>query len=393
MATIQTRNGSHRLLFQYSGRQHALTIGKVPEAEARQWKSRVEALLMRVKQNLLEVPRGCPITDFLLHDGKPPADPELAQARDTTLRQLRDAYLATVGNGSVEANTLYTAGIHLDHVEQTFGGGFPLAGMTLGKLQGHVTRRAKDVAPTTIKKELDTFRSAWRWGQRMKLVDMPYPSAGLVYPKTDEKPPFMTWAEVERRVKQGGDAGELWECLYLDTDQIAELLGFARAKKAAAWVYAMVATAAHTGARRSELMRMRVEDVDLSQGVLTIREKKRARGTRTTRRVPISPTLAEAMAGQIDRQDGRPYLFGDGVKPQSVQTAHKAFLRLVKGSKWDVLHGWHTLRHSFISALANKGVDQRIIDDFCGHSTEQQRRRYRHLFPHVTKAALASVFG
>jgi hypothetical protein len=28
-----------------------------------------------------------------------------------------------------------------------------------------------------------------------------------------------------------------------------------------------------------------------------------------------------------------------------------------------------------------------------GHSTEQQRRRYRHLFPDVTKTAVMDVFG
>jgi hypothetical protein len=38
-------------------------------------------------------------------------------------------------------------------------------------------------------------------------------------------------------------------------------------------------------------------------------------------------------------------------------------------------------------------VDQRIIDDLVGHSTEEQRRRYRHLFPDVKQQALLGVFG
>jgi integrase len=68
-------------------------------------------------------------------------------------------------------------------------------------------------------------------------------------------------------------------------------------------------------------------------------------------------------------------------------------MTLVKGSKWDVLKGFHILRHAFISALASNGVDQRIIDEFAGHSTEQQRRRYRHLLPQVTRDAIIGVFG
>jgi integrase len=57
-----------------------------------------------------------------------------------------------------------------------------------------------------------------------------------------------------------------------------------------------------------------------------------------------------------------------------------------------VLKGWHVFRHSFISALASKGVDQRIIDDLVGHSTKEQRRRYRHLFPDVKQQALMGLW-
>ena len=77
----------------------------------------------------------------------------------------------------------------------------------------------------------------------------------------------------------------------------------------------------------------------------------------------------------------------------TVQATHKALWRAIKGSKWSVVKGWHTFRHSFISALASKGIDQRIIDDFVGHQTDQQRVRYRHLFPNVTQAAIDGVFG
>jgi integrase len=63
-----------------------------------------------------------------------------------------------------------------------------------------------------------------------------------------------------------------------------------------------------------------------------------------------------------------------------------------KGRKWSVLNGWHVFRHSFISALASGGVDQRIINDILGHQTEEQRRRYRHLYPDVKQQAVLGVF-
>jgi integrase len=279
VASLQFRNGVYRLLFRFNGKQHTLPIGEVPLAEARQWKFRAENLLMRVEQRLLELPASVTIVDFIRFDGRPPIDPALAVRKDTTFNQLTEEYLKTVGNGAIELNTLANAKIHIKHLEKTLGKHFLLAGLTLGKLQGHITRRAPKVTAITIKKELDTFRTIWNWGLRMQWVDRPFPGSGLIYPKTDEKLPFMTWDEIERRVKPGGDPTILWECLYLNTLQIDKLLLYVREKAAPSWVFPMVVMAAHTGARRSEMIRATVEDFDLTAGYITIREKKRARGS------------------------------------------------------------------------------------------------------------------
>jgi hypothetical protein len=75
MAALQFRNGVYRLLFQYEGKQHTFSIGKIPLDEAKQWKARAENLIMRIRQGMLDVPRGVSIADFILHDGKPPVDP------------------------------------------------------------------------------------------------------------------------------------------------------------------------------------------------------------------------------------------------------------------------------------------------------------------------------
>lgn len=378
----------------HAGKRLTYTIGDVSTTEADQWKSRTENLLMRLRQNMLQIPRGVSVTDFILHDGHPPLDQDLASRNETTLHELRDGYVETFANGAIEKNTLYTAGIHLDHVETTLGKRLILSGLTLAKLQKHIDRRAKDdVAPVTIKKEIDTFRSAWNWGLRMRWVDQPFPAAGLVYSKIDEKLPFMTWQEIERRIKAGAHADQLWECLFLTDAEVAELLTYVKKKTAPAWVYPAVVMAAHTGARKSEIIRARVEDIDLAAGIATIREKKRAKGVRTTRRVPISTKLADALKPLIDQQQGKTYLFGNGDKPLSVQAMHQGFSRALKNSKWSVIKGWHTLRHSFICACACRAVDQRFIDEWVGHQTEAQKVRYRHLYPSVQAAARKSVFG
>ena len=391
MASLQCRNDFWRLLFRHDGKQYSYSIGPVPKTEATTWKGRIEHTLMRLDQGLLDWPPGISLIDFLKYDGKPPVDPALSVRKDTTLGDLSSQYLATVSNGAIEASTLATSKIHLAHIETTLGKRFILSGLTLGKLQGHIDRRIKSVSPVTIKKEIATFRCAWNWGHRAKLVQGEFPSRGLVYPKTDESLPYMTWKEIERRIKAGGDPKELWEALFLSVDEIEAVLNHVKQKESPAWVYPMLAMAAHTGARRSELMRARKEDVDLADSVITLREKKRQQGTRTSRRVPISVFLAKLLKPLLDGPG--PHLFGDGDQPLSRQATQEAFVSVRANSKWSVLKGYHVLRHSFISACASKGIDQRILDGWVGHQTEEQRRRYRHLYPNVQEAAIRSVFG
>ena len=97
-----------------------------------------------------------------------------------------------------------------------------------------------------------------------------WPGQKLVYKKTSEKPPFQTRAEIERRIARGGltaaQKKELWHALYLQTDETEEALKVIRQNAAHPWICPMVCTAAYTGARRSELIRMRVSDVDFEGG-------------------------------------------------------------------------------------------------------------------------------
>jgi integrase len=67
----------------------------------------------------------------------------------------------------------------------------------------------------------------------------------------------------------------------------------------------------------------------------------------------------------------------------------------LRGTPWCLLSrrdwfkvGFHTYRHSFASNLAAAGVDQRVIDEYMGHTTEAMRRHYRHLLPGARQAAI-----
>ena len=50
-------------------------------------------------------------------------------------------------------------------------------------------------------------------------------------------------------------------------------------------------------------------------------------------------------------------------------------------------------RHSFISLLAARGINQRVINELAGHTTEPMAQHYRHLIPDVKEAAIKKVLG
>ncbi len=407
MAALQERNGSYRILFRHHGKQFTFTLGKVSPDEAEAKAKQVDYLLLRIKQRLINVPPNADIVGFLAHDGHIPqaADGEPVQRNPVTLGGMADRYLATHANGTIEQNSLDTCRLHLSHFRRRLGEAFPLQELSPATLQDYVNTRAKDkVRPVTVKKEIATLRAAWNWGQPMKLTAGQFPGKWLRYPKETEKPPFQTWEEIESQVAAGANAS-LWDCLYLKLPEISELMKFVREHAHHPWLYPLFCFAAHTGARRSEMLRTLKRDVDFGSGTVLIREKKRQKGKVTSRRVPLSALLAKALKDWLAVHPGGDHLFAHrkhvirsrtkraAATPITKDEAHDHLKRVLAGSNWKVLRGYHALRHSFISALASRGVDQRIIDDFVGHQTDEQRRRYRHLYPSTKQNAIKSVFG
>src|SRR5580693_1454130 len=313
MASLQERNGSYRVLFCHHGKLHTFTIGKVEKDEAETKARQVDYLLMRLKQRLLVLPEGTDIVTFIEHDGKPPdSGPTLAAAprQAVTLSHLKDRYLATHGNGTIEANSLDTSKLHLGHFARILGDGFPLGELSLAKMQEYVNHRAKaKISPVTIRKEIATLRAAWNWGEPMDLTEGKFPNRGLRYPKADEKPPFMTMAEIERQIAAGGDPAVLWEAVYLLLPEIDELLKAVKERAIHPFIYPVFCFAAHTGARRSEILRAKVSDLDFAGETILIHEKKRIRGQRTTRRVPMTSLLQEALREWLAVHPGGPWLF------------------------------------------------------------------------------------
>ena len=171
------------------------------------------------------------------------------------------------------------------------------------------------------------------------------------------------------------------------------------------FIFPMFVFAAHTGARRSEILRSQVDDFDFQARTVLIREKKRNHDKSLTyRRVRMSDLLVKTMQEWFAQHPGGQHAICEPVKimrgktravgvPLTRSEAHDHLKRTLSGTKWARIRGFHVFRHSFASNLAAGGVDQRMIDEWMGHQTDEMRKRYRHLFPEQQQKAIDSVFG
>lgn len=409
MASIcrDKRYGTYYVRFRFGGRNYQRALKSSSRRHANATVARVEETIALIERGRISVPNNVDAGDFILADGN--LTTSVSEA-PKTLAELFDAYRDELPEGAKEKSTLKLEAIHEKHLLRHLGARNLVQTMSKADLQGYIKGRLQDeyrgktVKADTVKKEVATLRMVWNWGFGQGYIPLPPPTKGLVYPKADEKYPFMTYAEIMPVVSRTTDEEEiskLWESLYLTKEEIGEVLDDVDTNARSSYIYPMVVLAGHTGARRSELLRSQREDFDFQAGVVTFREKKRSKVNAITfRRVEMSDLVEDVMRQWLSSAEPGPtFTFSLRMSkrwrdiPVSVDSAHYQLQAALSDTRWSVLRGFHVFRHSFASALASAGTDERIIDLFLGHRTDAMRRRYRHLFPHVRKQAIASVFS
>lgn len=404
MAWLEKRSDTYRIVFRYDGRKFRHELKTESEREA-------NALLGRLEENLILLERGklLPPADgnlglFLLSDGKITEKPKVEVS--IPLKAFFERYRKEFPKGAKEANTRYTEEVHMRNLERLIGPRVGVRSIANETLQTYVNNRSKEtgrkgepLSHTTIQKEIGTLASIWnKWGVRVGLVAGTAPTKGLIYSKTKTHEPFQTWQQIEQRIKRGKlsavKQAELWDCLFLSVEQIETLLMDVKKVARFDFVHPMFAFAAFTGVRRSEILRAEIDDFDFMGGMVRIREKKKDKERSFTFRfVPLSAPLRAVMQPWLANHPGGQFVICDETQaPLTPQMAAHQFRWAVEDTKWDVLRGWHVLRHSFISNCACKGIDQRMIDSWVGHTTEEMAARYRHLFPEPQQQARKLVF-
>lgn len=424
MATIHPhkRTGVFRISFYLHGRRYHKSLRTIDEKQAEARKTVIEELLALITSGVIDTPEDEDLWTFLFTGGKVKRKPEPRKpklpSQAVTLKTLFDRYQSDMPPGTLEASTLATIGYHRKHLLAFFGNDAEVASINLSAVQQYVNKRAKDkrrgkpIVPLTIKKEVATLRSVWNWGKSHGLVVGDLPIKDIRYEKEEPRLPFMTWGEIENKIARGGltpeQIDDMWDALFLTRGQIAECLDYAKSKAIQPWIYPMLVCAAHTGARRSELIRSEIDDFDFARGETTIRQKKGTRNVKfVLRQVPMTPLVREVMTAWLAIHPGGQQTFaqsafvaksrkradGIGLLKTTLAESDHHFETTFRKSKWEVMKGWHVFRHSFASNLAAEGVSPDVINDLMGHKTDDMRLRYRHLQPHERTDAVMKVFG
>jgi integrase len=171
----------------------------------------------------------------------------------------------------------------------------------------------------------------------------------------------------------------------------------------------MILAGYYTGARMSDLARLKWSNIDLEEKTITFWQKKtEAKSPKAKVKIPIHPELEEYLiSGPLSDNPNAPVFPQLHQKPGSGKSGlSMAFKRIMQRAGIDggIIRerrgaagrsvsalSFHSLRHSFNSALANAGVSQELRQKLTGHASEAMNTLYTHHELETIRSAVASI--
>ncbi|RKZ30366.1 hypothetical protein DRQ36_05840 [bacterium] len=227
-----------------------------------------------------------------------------------------------------------------------------LSEITPQLIEEYKAKRLETVKPASINRELATLSNMFTKANQWQIVSVnPMKEVG----------------------KLKGPPGRI---RYLSYDEIERLVNVS-----APHLKPIIITALNTGMRKSEILNLRWENVDLERRVIIVRETK----NNEIRILPINEPLYGVFKTLPSRNKNEWIFPGKNGKPiGSVKTAFKTALR--KSGIKDLR--FHDLRHTFASYLVMGGVNLRTVQQLLGHKDIKMTMRYSHLSKEHVKDAV-----
>jgi integrase len=176
---------------------------------------------------------------------------------------------------------------------------------------------------------------------------------------------------------------------YLSADECGLLLSHADGV-----IREMILTALRTGMRQGELKGLQWSSIDWQSRSITVRHSRcdytRKLDSPKSNRERHIPMDIDVYGMLFKRKRDTGYVFLNEYEHNQPFNAKYLERRLDETCKRAGLRhiGWHTLRHTFASHLAMKGVPLNAVQALLGHSVITTTMRYAHLAPSTLRAAI-----
>jgi integrase len=159
---------------------------------------------------------------------------------------------------------------------------------------------------------------------------------------------------------------------FLSDHECERLLAECR-KSGQPLLYTIVVIALNTGMRKSEILGLEWDRIDVSRGVLQLEETKN--GTR--REIPMNQAVYDVLSA-LPKSGRR--LFPSSIRRAFENAVERAGVKDFR---------FHDLRHTFASWLTMKGRPLREVQELLGHKSIYMTQRYSHLAPERLREAVA----
>lgn len=249
----------------------------------------------------------------------------------------------------------------VEFLSQHVGGKDALNAVTSRHLRAYlVWLHEQGYAKTTIARRSAAVRSWFRFLCRRGVVAA-NPADGLRAPRQDKKlPSFLPEAEIDKLLSAPADDAPLGQ-----RDR------------------ALLETLYSGGLRVSEATGLNLDDVDLADGVATVRGKgKRERlvffGASAKDAVAAWMKARNELLARLKKRNDAVFLNKNGTRltPRSVARILEKYVRT---TGLDPDASPHSLRHSFATHLLDRGADIRSVQELLGHRSLTTTQIYTHV--------------
>ncbi|OLC74583.1 MAG: hypothetical protein AUH78_10915 [Gemmatimonadetes bacterium 13_1_40CM_4_69_8] len=276
-----------------------------------------------------------------------------------TLAEAAERYLAT----KVRKRTLKKDERFLKHLKSAFGVDTPLEDLTASRISEY---KAKGLASKVGKPGAERLLTAAAVNRPLALLRHLLRVAHEEWEVLPAVPKIRLEKEPQGRLR------------WLTEDEIKKLLE-ACGKSRNRDLRAAAVVAINTGLRRSELLGLTWDRVDLSRGVIRLELTKGGK----RREVPLNGDSYTALVILGPKESGRVF---------RRQSLRKAYENAVRNAKLDDVN-FHTLRHTFASWAVMRGVSLKELQELLGHSSLAMTMRYAHLAPERLRSAVTRLEG